>query len=213
MAPGSGGSASWNVAEVVVPAKGEGEDRVAAVLVPDGVVLAIADGAGGLGGGGRAADAAVREITVAARGGPGRRPDWCAALLMRIDTAVLSGSGECALVVAHVFGTRVVGASVGDCAAWLIGEAIDDLTAGQVRKPLIGSGSSTPVTFDAPLRNATLLLASDGLWKYAPRERIGEFARQPDLKASAREIARLPRLRSGALPDDVAVLLCRAEDV
>jgi hypothetical protein len=36
---------------LVVPAKAAGEDRAAVVRLPDRVVLAVADGAGGMGGG------------------------------------------------------------------------------------------------------------------------------------------------------------------
>jgi hypothetical protein len=56
---------------------------------------------------------------------------------------------------------------------------------------------------------ATLLLASDGLLNYASAERIAACAGGADLDAVARELVDLVRLRSGALPDDVAILLGR----
>ena len=77
------------------------------------------------------------------------------------------------------------------------------------RKPLLGSGEAVPVAFEAVLGDATLLLATDGLLKYAHRDRITALARGPDLEVAVHALTNLPRLRSGALPDDVAVILCR----
>src|SRR5205814_8369243 len=54
----------------------------------------------------------------------------------------------------------------GDCGAWLIAEnGIEELTADQVRKPLLGSGEAVPIAFESALGGATLLLATDGLFK------------------------------------------------
>ena len=65
----------------------------------------------------------------------------------------------------------------------------------------------------APFRRAygegTLLVATDGLWKYAGPEAICRVVRENDLRAAAKGLVDLVRLRSGALPDDVTVALCR----
>jgi serine/threonine protein phosphatase PrpC len=92
----------------------------------------------------------------------------------------------CALVIAAIEGTKILGASVGDCGAWLIGEEVEELTGGQVRMPLVGGRKATPVAFEAVLGAATLLLASDGLFNYARRDRILEVARGRDLDAAAK---------------------------
>jgi serine/threonine protein phosphatase PrpC len=105
----------------------------------------------------------------------------------------------------------IVGASAGDCGAWLIHDQIDDLTEQQVRKPLVGSGSAVPISFRRPLRGGTLLLASDGLFKYARRNDIAEVAVREDLDTVARDLIRLPQFRSGDVPDDVGVALCRSQ--
>jgi serine/threonine protein phosphatase PrpC len=188
------------LAQRVLAVRGAGEDRVAVAHLPSGVLLAVADGAGGIGNGALAAEAALRAVSTS--GAP-----WVAAL-ERADRSV--ELGECAIVVAFVSGSRISGASVGDCGAWLIGAGVVDLTAGQIRKPLPGSRSAAPVAFEADLGDATLLLASDGLLKYAKASEIAAVARGSDLGAVAEQLAALPRLRSGDLPDDVAVILCRA---
>jgi serine/threonine protein phosphatase PrpC len=53
------------------------------------------------------------------------------------------------------------------------------------------------------------LLASDGLLKYARRDQIAAIARDDDLQTVPQQLARLPRLRSGELPDDLAIIVCR----
>jgi serine/threonine protein phosphatase PrpC len=63
--------------------------------------------------------------------------------------------------------------------------------------------------FEAELGAATLLLASDGLLKYARRERIAALARDADVERAAQQLAQLPRLRSGELQDDLAIIVCR----
>jgi serine/threonine protein phosphatase PrpC len=116
--------------------------------------------------------------------------------------------GQCALVVVAVKGAKLVGASAGDCGAWLITEKVVKLTEHQIRKPLVGSGQAVAIAFEADFAG-TLLLASDGLFNYVQPELIVACARKADLQAAAEALANLPRLRSGKLPDDVSVVLCR----
>lgn len=193
------------VAQAVLGAKGAGEDRVSVVRHLDRVVLAVADGAGGAG----AAERALEAIAAAATAKTPLDGEGWAALLRKVDAQLVGGKAQCALAVAAVAGGSVSGASVGDCGAWLVGAEVVDLTAGQVRKPLLGSGAAAPVAFAGALGAATLLLASDGLLKYAARNLVAGLAALPDLGAAARQLVELPRLRSGALPDDIAVALCR----
>jgi serine/threonine protein phosphatase PrpC len=200
------------VAHAMRAAAGHGQDRVAVVRVGEGVVLAVADGSGGMRGAGEAADRAIQLVTEYAQDTTAEEGEL-AALVARIDADANDGSGQCALVIAAVRDGMIVGASAGDCGAWLIHEGIEDLTEQQVRKPLLGSGFAVPVPFREPLGLGTLLLASDGLLKYARREAIAQVALGEDLGAAAHELVRLPQLRSGEVPDDVAVVLCRARAV
>jgi hypothetical protein len=55
----------------------------------------------------------------------------------------------------------------------------------------------------------TLLVASDGLLRYAKLADIARLAAGADLDAAARGLVELVRLSSGALPDDVAMVLGR----
>ena len=198
------------VAHVVV-ASHDGQDRVEVMRLRDATVMVVADGSGGMSGGAAAAEYASREIMKAARRRTLSAPASWTSMLADADTEVARRTGQCAVVAAALVADRIVGASVGDSGAWLVGaNGIGDLTAAQVRKPLLGSGEAVPVAFEAVLRDATLLLATDGLLKYGQRDRIAVLARGADLQVAVRQLADLPRLRSGALPDDVGVILCRS---
>ena len=181
------------------------EDRAAHFSTSTGCVLVVADGAGGTGDGAHAADAVI-EAVAANRELQGA--DAWAALLAQIDATLRNG--ETTAVVAAIIGNEIHGASVGDSGAWLIdAHGYDELTQGQQRKPLIGSRRASPVPFASRLDAATLLLASDGLLNYAPAQRIAELANIAELSGLATRLCDLVRLRSGALPDDVAILLAR----
>jgi len=131
-------------------------------------------------------------------------------LLADVDRAAVRLGGQTTAVVVAVSASGIDGASVGDSGAWRIdGEQIDELTERQRRKPLVGAGGE-PVGFRAgPLRGTTLLVASDGLLRYAAPRDIARIATGPDLAAAARALVELVRLPSGGLQDDVAIVLCR----
>lgn len=183
------------------------EDRAAVFEYAEGVVAVVADGAGGMGGGARAAQAVVDAVRRA-----GWSPDagtWV-ELLTRLDAEV--GPGQTTAVVVAVGPERLAGASVGDSGAWCFGPAGEhELTRGQRRKPLLGSGEAMPVALHlAGGRAGTLVLASDGLWKYVPWERLPGALQGPPSEAASK-LMELVRYPSGELPDDVAVVVCRGD--
>ncbi|MBS0367529.1 MAG: SpoIIE family protein phosphatase [Proteobacteria bacterium] len=178
-----------------------GEDRVL-LEQHDGRTLAIVcDGAGNGGQGGRAADLAIAELKRMWQAG---FVDWVRAL-RSVDQLLKSQAqgGETTCVAVQISDDgEFRGASVGDSGAWMLRAtgAVQDLTAQQDRARL-GSGQAYPNPFKAQLMGR-LVLASDGLLKYA---------RSSDLRrCAARGVDALVdsvRLKSGSLPDDVAVIL------
>jgi serine/threonine protein phosphatase PrpC len=135
----------------------------------------------------------------------------CAILLRAMDQQILrdANAGETTCALAVVAGDRIFGASVGDSGVWMIGPTtVVDLTHRQARKPFVGSGSACPVEFmQKSLKGENLLLATDGLLKYAPAERIAIACRESDNETCAARLIELVRYPSGALPDDVTVIL------
>jgi len=181
-----------------------GEDRAIAVPTAGGYLVAVADGADGTGNGGVAAQRLVKGLADLAD--TAASEDWFTVLL-KLDEEILEQrhGGQTTGVVAFVGRGRVVGASVGDSSAWLVSPTgeITELTAHQRRRPLIGTGEALPVVFEEDLLGRHLLLATDGLTKYATPGKIADLV----VHGSVEEIADCVRLPSGDLQDDVAVVI------
>ena len=202
-----GGADRFEFVVVVTGQRGQGQDRAEAWPVGDGLIVVLADGAGGTVHGARAAEAVIS----VARAEPA--PDaWGTALeALDQDAARLDG-GQSTAVLLRVDAAGVRGQSVGDSGAWVVdprGPSVRELTAAQRRKPLLGDGAELVGFSAGPLGEATLLVASDGLLAYAPQAELARLAVGPDLRAAAHRLVDRVRLRSGALPDDVTVVLVR----
>jgi serine/threonine protein phosphatase PrpC len=189
----------------------ENQDRGVVLNLGYSLVVAVADGAGGISGGAQAAAMAIDLIRQNAS--TLRDAASCVALLRKMDQAItedaVAGETTCALAV--VSDSQVYGTSVGDSGVWVIGQHdIGDLTQAQSRKPFLGSGSALPIPFDhSPKPGELLLLATDGLLKYTSRERIATVCRSHSLSDAPKKLVELVRYPSGALPDDVTVILAR----
>lgn len=196
----------FETTSVTVAHRHRGEDRVKIIDRDGGVVIIVADGAGGSGSGGEAADTVVREVAAFAtldRGADG----WC-EILNQTDLRVASGESTC--VVAAWSANGIVGASVGDSEAWLIeGEKLCDLTSAQSRKPLLGSGEARPVGFSHPPSQGLLLASTDGFSKYVRREALMRELPWIEFPVLVRKLVDLVRLPSGDLWDDVGLVACR----
>jgi serine/threonine protein phosphatase PrpC len=188
----------------VAASRGSGQDRAHVFERDDGIVFALADGAGGTANGATAAQAIVDAVGTAEAG-----VDW-PALLADLDQDPRLAGGQSTAVVLALSSAGIVGACVGDSGAWLIaGSDVVDLTAGQDRKPLLGDGCNPCRVAAPPLDSGTLLVASDGLLRYAKQRDIARVANGPDLTVAARALVDLVRLPSGGLQDDVSIVLCR----
>lgn len=189
----------------IATARHNGDDRARVFAPEGGIVVALADGAGGTGNGARAAQAIVD-----AAGALCLTPDWSALLADLDQDCTRLGHGQSTAVLLSISASGISGASVGDSGAWVItGADVVDLTAGQHRKPLVGEGCLPFRVTAPPLGGGTLLVASDGLLRYAKQTDIARIANGPDLRASARELVDHVRLPNGSLQDDVAIVLCR----
>lgn len=204
---------SLRAATLVVPRTGTGEDAAAVVEIGDAIVLVVADGAGGMGGGARAARAVVAAVQdVDTQLVEGRL--HAAEVLRAVDLEIARsrGGGQTTAIVAVVREHGVAGASVGDSEAWWYGQQAGvHLTARQARKPLLGSAEAIPVAFGMAGARGTLVLGSDGLFKYAARDRIAEMVRTGDPAHVAQRLVDLARLPGGALQDDTTAVVCRID--
>jgi serine/threonine protein phosphatase PrpC len=190
---------------------GRGEDRIASVRLNDRTMFIVVDGAGGMAGGARAADSICAAFEQEAHG----TSDWVRWLRQR--DRLMAGSGlpgyAAAVVVSILDDGFFVGASVGDCEAWLFGQGSPaELTRGQHFKPLLGDGSALPEGFAGRLIEGTLVMATDGLWKYATSSAEEIIQRHVVADVITFELVNSVRLKSGALPDDVGVVICWQEE-
>jgi serine/threonine protein phosphatase PrpC len=197
------------------------EDRWAVIERPNGgLLLVVADGVGGRPNGGAAAEIAVRLVhDLHAEVKAGDADGW-AELVTHIDGELAGNDavGETTLVLVEATQRRLAGASAGDSEAWRLLATLDApaevLTAEQRAKPFVGSGMARAVGFrSGPLApGETLLVATDGLFKYADAECIREATREPDIDTAARVVGEMARgSTSRRLYDDLALILCRAK--
>jgi serine/threonine protein phosphatase PrpC len=125
-----------------------------------------------------------------------------------VDQALARSGGQCMAVIAEIAEGRLVGASVGDSGAWMFtGNAILDLTENQHRKLLLGSDEACPVGFGPIELSGRLLIASDGLFKYTTESDIAQRAMGVSVNEAVARLIEGVRLRSGALQDDVGIIL------
>jgi len=207
--------APFTVARALAFAREHGDDRIGVFQREDAVIVVVADGAGGLAGGARAAELLVELVGEAVASpalDPLRDSTWV-DVLANADQVLEADpdAGETTAVVVALSEEFVLGASCGDSGAWFVhaDATVEDLTAGQWRRLRVGSGRAWPLSFLSPTRTGTLLVGTDGLFNYARRESIAAVALGGDLEVAAGALVDLVRLPRGGLQDDVGVALVR----
>lgn len=208
----------WQTALLSVSDRGDStEDRCLVLPRPHGgVLLVIADGVGGRSGGGVAAQLAV-DLVCDHQYGVRSEPTHWSGLLSYIDGLVSDDpdAGETTLLVVDIGPTEVTGASVGDSQAFIFAATeplSGELTQYQQRKPFVGSGAAHPMSFscDIPAGGATILAATDGIFRYVKESVVATLSRQADLEEAAAQLVEAARgQHSRTLYDDVAIALCR----
>jgi len=197
-------------------ANSKNQDRATFLEYPQGLLLIIADGAGGMGGGAEAAELVIQ--IVKEQIGPNiqfTNPLIWNNILQETDSRLLAHpiAGETTAVIVAISNRIIYGASVGDSGAFLIqGQTDFELTAQQQRKPLLGSGIAMPSPYGPIPFHGTLLLATDGLIKYAPMTKIHQMVLNNPIESVAQSLIESVRYPSGHLPDDVSVIVCKPED-
>lgn len=182
------------------------EDRVTVFAAEERTVIVVADGAGGIGSGDVAAESVLREVET--QWHRIHSADEWADALRQIDCRISAGESTAVIVDVRPYG--IAGASVGDTEAWIIHDGqIVDLTANQSRKPLLGSGAASPVSFTSSPLNGVLLVATDGFCSYVKRDQAPCMIAQSDFFAIPRRCIEMVRLPSGALWDDIGIVAAR----
>ena len=123
-------------------------------------------------------------------------------------------AGYCSLVSLCISEWEVCGASCGDSGALLLSGGREILlTEGQRKNPPVGSSAAHPVAFSARLQPGwTLLVVSDGVWKYVGWESISRLASRTqgqELIAALRQASL--EANGGRLQDDFSVALLQQQ--
>jgi len=175
-------------------------------------VITLADGATGLGFGHIAARFFADRIRRFIQSGefivgPCDLAQEFVAIDLAIQQSVDADTTGIVIIVAE---GSLHGCSVGDSEAWLLHDSGRiALTAGQNRRPRLGSGRARPVSFGpARLSGATLLVASDGLFNCLPSRDIEAIlATIPPDRAADSLLDATRRANSGRLPDDFSAIV------
>jgi serine/threonine protein phosphatase PrpC len=135
-------------------------------------------------------------------------------LLLEADPLVMKTGGETTAVILVVHEGGLFGASCGDSAAWIVRDdgSVDDLTADQHLKRRLGSGRTVPVGFERAELEGTLIVGTDGVFRYARRDRIASaVTSETTVDSAADALVELVWTPSMDLLDDVAVVTVKPE--
>ena len=86
-------------------------------------------------------------------------------------------------------------------------QGVDNLTKGQYTRQRLGTRRAAVVIFERSSLAGVLVVATDGLFKFAATEVIAGIVRGGALADVPERLVELVRLRSGKVADDVAVVL------
>jgi len=205
----------YTYASLVASNRENNEDRADVFERGYALVVVVADGAGGMRGGAAASDAVVSAVASAVLD-PAfdvhNVQNWMTVLADVDHKLACAMTGETTAVIAVVGPSGILGASAGDTEAWVIGKTcIDDLTAGQ-KKNRLGSGRAAPVSFYRSRLDGTLVLGSDGLFKYVSTEKIAEAVRGSAPADAAERLRALVRMATGRYQDDLGLVVVGSGD-
>ena len=190
--------------------RGDASEDHALILraAPKTLVLAVASGS--------AAPLAIETIQLEGTKLTRRDSRLFTGFFRALDTALTArDAGQATLVALCLTPRQIVGASVGDSEAWWItAEGHFDLTEAQKRRPYLGTGATEPIPFELKLTQpGTLLLATDGLFKYAEPAAVMEAVRTAESLEAAADALLALVAPVGRFYDDLALVLVRLDTI
>ena len=199
---------SFLVVRATAASNATSQDRADVFARGETAVLVVADGAGGHGDGALAADAAlehVRDVVLDPTFDLARPTSWC-SLFVALDRSI-AAFGETTVVVVVLAPGMLLHVHAGDSEAWVVRD--DDvvrLTRQGEARARLGSNQAKPFAAVRGELDGRLVVATDGLFRHAAAGDIVALVRTARFGGLADALVALPRLPSGAWPDDVAVL-------
>jgi serine/threonine protein phosphatase PrpC len=207
---------SYQYARAFASRQGEPQDLSAIFERGDSLVVVVADGGGGIRGGGAASRGLVGVVGSAVKNPafPLERIEAWMELFKTADAGLAANrTGETTGVVLVLGPRRLIGISTGNSEAWVVTpEGIDNLTVSQRTRDRLGSSTAFSTTFDRPAPADPLLIASDGLFKFAAMDVIARRVRgdaADSIDVAAERLVELVRFKPGKVAEDIAVVLIR----
>ncbi|WP_372365449.1 hypothetical protein [Candidatus Uabimicrobium sp. HlEnr_7] len=197
-----------NIVTYVQQAAQRGDDRIKFFYHKDNIVILLADGAGGFGDGGKAADFFIEQSYYHITNLQKLNNDILENILRKIDRDLHdNGHGETTSIIAIINAETIFGASVGDSHCYLFNkEFVIHATSLQYRKPLLGSGKITAISFGPFHIDNKVVIASDGLFDYTTINNIRETLTY-DMENIGQQLLSLVELPSRKLQDDFSVIV------
>lgn len=214
--PDSALTLRYEYARAVAASQVRSQDAVGVYARGDALVVVLADGGGGLYRG-EAASRSLVAVVESAVADPqfaleAIRP-WVDLFHATHKSLAANRAGETTGVVVVLARHGFIGFSIGNSEAWIVTLAgVDNLTVGQHTRHRLGGHQSTVVVFERPQLAGVLLVATDGLFKYASAPVIAGIVRQGTIAQAAERLLDLVRLRSGKMADDTAVVIVRGNE-
>jgi len=181
------------------------------IIEKDGIIVfALADGAGNNKNSDFASNFVVEACKELLSNEKFDNPDDFEFFLSDLDEIIFNSKnwGETTAVVGKIINNVIMGASVGESQAWLLGGDFDyQLTEFQYPKPLLGSMDAKPIGFGPMLINDTLIIASDGLFNYAKFSEIRNLSLSEN--TNAQELIDLAKNEANKLSDDTSVIVIK----
>jgi serine/threonine protein phosphatase PrpC len=192
------------------------QDALGVYQRDDTLVVALADGGGGMRPGEAASRSLIAVVEAAVAdtqfGVEEVRP-WVDLFLATDASLVANRAGQTTGTVVVLGRRGLMGFSIGDSEAWVVTKrGIDNLTISQHSRERLGQRPSTVVVFERPQLAGVLLVATDGLFRYASAAVIAGIVQGGPIAQTPGRLLDLVRLRSGKFADDVAMVLVQRAD-
>lgn len=186
-----------------------GDDRLKFFYYQGNLIVLLADGAGGFGDGGKAADFFVKQSHHYITHSQELNNNILENILRKVDSDLhCNGYGETTSVIAVINANTIFGASVGDSHCYIFNKEFTiHATSLQYRKPLLGSGEIVAISFGPFRIDNKVIIASDGLFDYTTINKICETLTECHMENIGQQLLRLVELPSRQLQDDFSVVV------
>lgn len=140
-----------------------------------------------------------------------REPDVWEEELRRLDRLLhlTPDAGQVVGIAATLDGGGIVGASLGDCAAWLLGDASWQLTRMQHRLTVLGTGEARPIGFGPSAVDDVVLAGTSSLFEQLPAMEAAQIIAEASDEAPREIVKRMRAMGLGRLNAEVGFLILR----